>query len=117
MSIRATQGKTVDRVFVSVGNESIPAANQQQWYVDVSRGREMAKVYVDSKEDVRNAIARTGQRLSAVELTQTRLKDSWRQRFSQSFERNRVARFLKQRTAAIANYWKDRGKERGVSYA
>jgi hypothetical protein len=113
----ASQGKTTDRVFISVGNESLPAANQQQWYVSASRGREMAKVYVDSKEDVRNAIARTGERLSAVELTQTRLQPSWRERFSQSFERNRVGRFLKQRAAAIADYWKDRGRAKDVSYA
>jgi len=110
----SSQGKTTDRVFISVGNESLPAANQQQWYVSASRGREMAKVYVDSKEDVRNAIARTGQRLSAVELTHTKLRDSWRKRFSQSLERNRVGRFLKARANAIAEQW--RGRE-GVSYA
>jgi conjugative relaxase-like TrwC/TraI family protein len=111
----ASQGKTVDRVFISVGNESLPAANQQQWYVSASRGREMAKVYVDSKEDVRNAIARTGQRLSAVELTKTKLRPSWRDRFHQSFERNRIGRFLNQRAAAIGDYWK--GRQKDVSYA
>jgi len=110
----SSQGKTVDRVFIAVGSQSIPAANQQQWYVSASRGREMAKVYVEDKPEVRDAIARTGQRLSAVELTHTTLKDSWRKRFSQSFERNRVGRFLKQRAGAMADYW--RGRE-GVSYA
>ena len=110
----ASQGKTVDRVFIATGNESLPAANQQQWYVSASRGREMAKLYVDSKDDVRDAIARTGRRLSAVELTQTRLNNSWRHRFYQSLERNRVARFLKSRANAIADYW--RGRE-GMSYA
>ena len=112
-----SQWKTVDRVFIAEGKESLPAANQQQWLVSASRGREMAKVYVDSKEDVRNAIARTGQRLSAVELTKTKLRLSWRDRFHQSLERNRVGRFLKQRAAAIGDYWKGRGKEQGVSYA
>jgi hypothetical protein len=74
----------------------------------------MAKVYVDSKEDMRDAIARTGQRLSAVELTHTRLRDTWRERFHQSLERNRVGRFLKQRAIAIGDYW--RGRE-GMNYA
>jgi conjugative relaxase-like TrwC/TraI family protein len=106
----ASQSKTTDRVFISVGKESIPAANQQQWYVSASRGREMAKVYVDSKEDVREAIARTGERLSAVELTHTRLRGSWRHRFYQSLERNRVGRFLKARANAISDYWRDRGR-------
>jgi ATP-dependent exoDNAse (exonuclease V) alpha subunit len=45
----ASQGKTVDRVFIATGNESLRAANQQQWYVSVSRGREAAKIYVDSR--------------------------------------------------------------------
>jgi conjugative relaxase-like TrwC/TraI family protein len=110
----SSQGKTVDRVFIATGNESLPATNQQQWYVSASRGREMAKVYVEDKQEVRDAIARTGQRLSAVELTHTRLKDSWGARFARSFERHRVGRFLKQRAEVIADYW--RGRE-GVRYA
>jgi conjugative relaxase-like TrwC/TraI family protein len=113
----ASQGKTVDRVFIGAGSESIPATNQQQWYVSASRGREMAKLYVDSKEDVRDAIARTGQRLSAVELTHTRLGDSWRRHFSETFERNRVARFLKSRADVLAGYWKDRGRRKDVTNA
>src|ERR1035441_1266436 len=109
----ASQGKTVDRVFIATGNESLPAVGQQQWYVSASRGREMAKVYVDSKEDVRDAIARTGQRLSAVELTHTKLRPSWRHRFHETLERNRVTRFLKTRAQAISDYW--RGQE-GIRY-
>ncbi|HEX3747693.1 MAG TPA: MobF family relaxase [Bryobacteraceae bacterium] len=110
----SSQGKTVDRVFIATGNESLPAANQQQWYVSTSRGREMAKIYVDSKEDVRDAIARTGQRLSAVELTKTKLRPSWRDRFQQTLERNRVGRFLKTRAEAIADHWRRR---EGIRYA
>jgi conjugative relaxase-like TrwC/TraI family protein len=110
----ASQGKTVDRVFIAAGNESLPAVGRQQWYVSASRGKEMAKLYVDSKEDVRGAIARPNERLSAVELTRTRLRGSWRERFAQSLERNRVARFLRARANAIADYW--RGRE-GMSYA
>jgi hypothetical protein len=109
----AAQGKTADRVFISVGDESLPAVNRQGWYVAASRGREQAKIYVDSKEDVREEIARTGDRLSAVELTKTKLRPSWRSRFYESLERNRVGRFLKTRAAAIADRW--RGRE--VGYA
>jgi hypothetical protein len=110
----ASQGKTVDRVFISVGNESLAAANQQQWYVSASRGREQARLYVDSREDVRAATARTGQRLSAVELTHTKLRPSWRHRLQQTLERNRVGRFLTQRAQVISDYW--RGQE-GIRYA
>ncbi|MBV9506222.1 MAG: relaxase domain-containing protein [Acidobacteriia bacterium] len=110
----ASQGKTVDRVFIATGKESLPASNQQQWYVSASRGREMAKVYVDDKQEVRDAIARTGQRLSAVELTHTQLRAPWRERFRQTLERNRVGRFLKQRAQAVSDYMQ---RKEGVSYA
>jgi ATP-dependent exoDNAse (exonuclease V) alpha subunit len=110
----ASQGKTVDRVFVAVGNESLPAANMKQWYVSLSRGREMAKVYVEDKQEVRDAIAKGAERLSAVELTHTKLRPTWRDRFTLSLERNRVGRFLKQRAEVIADLW--RGRE-GPSYA
>jgi len=106
----ASQGKTVDRVFIAAGSESLRAANQQQWYVSVSRGREMAKVYVEDKQDVRAAIARTGERLSAVELTHTKIRRSWRSRFHESWERNRVRTFLRSRAEAIGNHWRDRGR-------
>jgi ATP-dependent exoDNAse (exonuclease V) alpha subunit len=117
----ASQGKTVDRVFIATGNESLRATNQQQWYVSVSRGREAAKIYVDSKEDVREAIQRSAARLSAVELTKTKRsegQESWGARFYTFMtERNRVARFIKQR----AQGWRGRPlpqeKEKGgLSY-
>lgn len=112
----SSQGKTVDRVFIAAGNESLPATNQQQWYVSASRGREQAKLYVDSKEDVRNAIARTGQRLSAVELTHTRLRSSWHHRFYKTLSQNRVSRFLSQRASAITKQFRTKEQEQ-VSYA
>jgi conjugative relaxase-like TrwC/TraI family protein len=111
----ASQGKTVDRVFIATGKESLPATNQQQWYVSASRGREMAKIYVEDKQETRERIAKTGQRLSAVELTDTKLRDSWRTRISKAFERNRVTRFMKDRATAIADSWQKRRE--GMSYA
>jgi conjugative relaxase-like TrwC/TraI family protein len=112
----ASQGKTVDRVFIATGSESLPAVTQAQWYVSVSRGKESAKVYVDSKEDVRNAIARTGERMSAVELTGTKVRASWRERIGRTLERNRVARFVKARTDAISDYWRNQKRERSLGY-
>lgn len=122
----ASQGKTVDRVFVGVGNESLAATGRQQWYVSLTRGREMAKVYVDSKEDVREAIARGGERMSAVELIKHQAPKPlkpWHQRFYESvMERSRSWRFLKARAAAIAGGLRIRpgrkGPQRGgISYA
>jgi conjugative relaxase-like TrwC/TraI family protein len=111
---QAAQGKTVDRIFISVGNESIPAEDRKGWYVDVSRGKEQARIYVDSKEDVRGAIARSGERLSAVELTGTKLRTGWKARIGRSLENNRVTRFIRDRAAAIRDHW--RGRE-GLGYA
>jgi conjugative relaxase-like TrwC/TraI family protein len=110
----ASQGKTVDRVFVAIGKLSLSAANMKQWYVSLSRGKEMAKVYVEDKQEVREAISKGAERLSAVELTHTKLRPSWRARFEQSWEKNRVNQYLKQRVAAINDYW--RGRE-AVRYA
>jgi len=112
----ASQGKTVDRVFIATGSESLPAANRAQWYVSVSRGREAAKVYVDSKQDIRDAIGRTGERMSAVELTGRKIRASWRERVARTLERNRVARFLKTHSDAVADYWRNQKRERSLRY-
>jgi conjugative relaxase-like TrwC/TraI family protein len=110
----ASQGKTVDRVFIATGDESLRAANQQQWYVSASRGREVAKIYVDDKQAVRDAIARTGQRLSAVEFTQTRVRKSSGARVLKTLlDHQRFTRFVKTRAAAIADYWRERTREKG----
>ena len=75
-----------------------------------------AKVYVDSKDDVRNAIARGTERLSAVELTQTRIRDNWRVRLRKTLERNRVSQFIKARREALADYWREQKRERNMGY-
>jgi ATP-dependent exoDNAse (exonuclease V) alpha subunit len=115
----ASQGKTVDRVFIATGNESLAAAGKQQWYVSVSRGREECKVYVDSKDDVRDAIARKGERMSAVEL----MGNSHKERtsiYATLMERNRLWRFVKDRAAAIAESIRNRTRsqtpQRGMGY-
>jgi hypothetical protein len=103
----AAQGRSVDRVFIATGNESLPAVGKQQWYVSVSRGREACKVYVDSKEDVRDAIARKGERMSAVEL----VGHNPRERatlYDTLMERNRLWRFVKERAVAIAQSIRNR---------
>ena len=64
----ASQGKTSDVALVAVGPESLAAANREQFYVSVSRGREAVKLYTDDKEAVRSAIQSSGARLSATEM-------------------------------------------------
>jgi conjugative relaxase-like TrwC/TraI family protein len=71
----AAQGKTVDRVLIAMGSESMPAINAEQFYVSASRGRESARIYTDlSSEKLREQIQRSDTRKSATELMQPRKK-------------------------------------------
>jgi len=64
----ASQGKTVDRVFIGQSAASLPATSREQFYVSCSRGRESVTVYCDDKERLRAAVARSDERLTATEL-------------------------------------------------
>lgn len=65
----ASQGKTVDRVLIALGPESVAAGSREQFYVSVSRGRESVTVYTHDKQALHDAVSRSGERLSATELT------------------------------------------------
>ena len=64
----ASQGRTVDCVFVGQSSESFPASSREQFYVSASRAREQVVVYTDDKVALREAIARSEDRVSATEF-------------------------------------------------
>jgi conjugative relaxase-like TrwC/TraI family protein len=64
----ASQGKTVDRVFVGQSSQSFPASSREQFYVSCSRARERVTIYTDNKDDLREAINQSDERVSATEL-------------------------------------------------
>ena len=65
----ASQGKTVHRVLIAMGSESVPAINTEQFYVSVSRARESAKIFSNlSPGMLREAIQKHDVRKSATEL-------------------------------------------------
>ena len=64
----ASQGKTVDIPLVALGQESFAAANREQLYVSLSRGREAVRLYTDDKAAMMDAVQSTSARLSATEL-------------------------------------------------
>lgn len=64
----ASQGSTVDRVLIALGRDSLAAANRQQFYVSVSRGRHAVRLYTDDREALMEAVATDASRLSATEL-------------------------------------------------
>ncbi len=72
----AAQGKTADHVYVAVDARSGQAANLKQFYVSASRGREKVKIYTDDLERLREALGKSGDRLSALEfLHKTEIKE------------------------------------------
>ncbi len=68
----ASQGKTVDRVIIGQSQLSYPASDRSQLYVSVSRGREQAILFTGSKRDLRDAVARDRERLTATEVFRPR---------------------------------------------
>jgi len=64
----AAQGKTVDEVMVVASSRSLPAINQQQFYVSISRGRERCQIFTDDAELLRSHVTRSSARLAAVEV-------------------------------------------------
>ncbi len=67
----ASQGKTVDYVLFS--DSAVQAAtNRQQWYVTISRGRKGVRIFTADKEQLRENIARSGDRELALDLTRPR---------------------------------------------
>jgi hypothetical protein len=64
----ASQGKTVDVSLIALGSESFAAANREQFYVSVSRGREAVRLYTDDKAAMMDAVQGSAARLSATEL-------------------------------------------------
>jgi ATP-dependent exoDNAse (exonuclease V) alpha subunit len=63
----AAQGKTVDEVLLVASSRSLPAINQQQFYVSISRGRERCQVFTDDCELLRSHVTHSSERLAAVE--------------------------------------------------
>ncbi|MBD2704699.1 relaxase domain-containing protein [Spirosoma sp. BT702] len=64
----ASQGKTVDEVFISQPSGTFAGTDAKQFYVSVSRGRNGVHIYTDDKEQLLDYAARLGDRQSALEL-------------------------------------------------
>jgi hypothetical protein len=99
----ASQGKTVDIVLLAVGQESFAAANKEQFYVSVSRGREAVRLYTDDKAARLDAVKDSGARLSASELMekkQAKPRESAMRRLFRVQEIQRAYRAVRERVAA-----------------
>jgi conjugative relaxase-like TrwC/TraI family protein len=103
----AAQGKTVDEVLVIASSRSLPAINQEQFYVSISRGRERCQIFTDDSDLLRSHITRSSARLAAVEampqrdFLQTILQRG--NRFLKRF-RQRIAQSLSIETTERSNH-------------
>ncbi len=68
----ASQGKTVDKVFIGMSAQSFPATNQRTGYVSVTRGREQVVLFTDDKYALLKAVQKPDSPMSAMELALTR---------------------------------------------
>ncbi|MBI1183598.1 relaxase domain-containing protein [bacterium] len=66
----SSQGKDCQDVLISMSEMSFAASNEQQFYVSVSRGIHSARIYTSDKDELKKAIARSGNRMSATELAE-----------------------------------------------
>ena len=64
----ASQGKTVDEVFISQPATTFPATDMKQFYVSVSRGRDRVHIYTDDKDALLDHASQSGDRVGAMEL-------------------------------------------------
>jgi conjugative relaxase-like TrwC/TraI family protein len=67
----ASQGRTVNRVFIGQSSHSFAASSREQFYVSASRGREQVLVFTDDKEELLRAVDRSDERLTATELAES----------------------------------------------
>jgi conjugative relaxase-like TrwC/TraI family protein len=67
----ASQGVTVDKVFIGISSESFPATSERTGYVAVTRGREQVQIFTDDREELLHAVSRPDVPLSATELSQS----------------------------------------------
>jgi conjugative relaxase-like TrwC/TraI family protein len=66
----ASQGVTVDKVFIGMSSESFPATNERTGYVAVTRGKEQVQIFTDDRAGLLKAVARSDAALSATELSE-----------------------------------------------
>lgn len=115
LTSHASQGKTTDVALIALGSESFSAANREQFYVSVSRGREAVRLYTDDKEAMRDAIKGSGARLSATELVDEKPKprprfDGLRRAF-RLHEMQRAYEAVKTRMTQWATFQQPRERE------
>jgi conjugative relaxase-like TrwC/TraI family protein len=71
LTSHASQGDTVEKVFVAISSQSLPATNERTAYVALTRGKEQAVVFTDDRKELLKAVSRPDDPLSATELSES----------------------------------------------
>jgi conjugative relaxase-like TrwC/TraI family protein len=115
----SSQGKTVDVSLIALGHESFAAANREQLYVSVSRGREAVRLYTDDKRAMMEAVQGSAARMSASELMQperAKPKPSFMQRMIRRGVVQRAYTAVRERMTAYAQEFQQRRqRQEGLS--
>jgi ATP-dependent exoDNAse (exonuclease V) alpha subunit len=64
----SSQGKTVQRVLLAQGYESLPASSREQFYVSTSRAKEQVTIYTGNRQELLAAVSEGDERLMGLEL-------------------------------------------------
>jgi hypothetical protein len=68
----SAQSRTVHRVLIAMGQESLPAINREQMYVSLSRGKEWARLYTGDAKALVQGVQKSDVQVSATELARLR---------------------------------------------
>jgi ATP-dependent exoDNAse (exonuclease V) alpha subunit len=86
-----SEGATVDRVFVGISSQSLPATNERTAYVALTRGREKVVVFTDDRIELLKAASRQDDPMSATDLNDSAEGDA-RLRNGQTMEQELARR-------------------------
>ena len=67
----ASQGVTVDKVFIGMSSESFPATTERTGYVAITRGREQVQIFTNDRKELLHALTRPDDPMSATELAES----------------------------------------------
>ena len=71
----ASQGVTVDKVFIGISAESFPATFERTAYVAITRAREMAQIFTDDRNELLRVVHREDEPLSATDISKSGEKE------------------------------------------
>jgi len=110
----ASQGDTVEKVFVGISSQSLPATNERTAYVALTRGREQALVFTDDRKELLRAISRPDDPLSATQLAEsTNHKPTLGDRLAKPLAlARRLAAFAQHQAARNRNQQRDMSHDR-----